>query len=276
MINNFALLTGLSLLATAAIAAQGAAQTSAAAITSADRLSYPDVVDLFLDAPLVLTTRVARVSEVSRASGNVRLYLEGDVVRLIRAPGTLATRVAWLVDVPLDARGRVPRLKGQTTVLAGLPVAGRPGVVRLAARDAMQPWSASFEARVRAIVAAGLATDAPPRVTGVTSAFHVAGNLPGEGETQIFLAARAPVSLTVLSRPGQPRRWAVAFGEIVDEAAAPPARDTLGWYRLACALPPELPAAAVAELAPADAAAARDDYRFVVGSLGRCTRTRGS
>lgn len=253
--------------------------TAALAPTTSDSLSYADVADLFLDAPLVLTVRVTDQAQVpvAGATAAARLYLQGDLIRLIRGRQALATRVAWIADVPLDARGRVPKLKKSLVVLAALPVAGRPGEVRLAARDAMQPWSEAFEARVRAVVAAGLAVDAPPAVAGVASAFHVAGNLPGEGETQIFLTtARAqPVSLTVLTRPGEPRRWAVALGEIVDEAAAPPPRDSLGWYRLACFLPAALPAAASKDLATADAAAAQGDYRFVIDALGSCTRTRG-
>jgi hypothetical protein len=66
----------------------------------------------------------------------------------------------------------------------------------------------------------------------------------------------------------------VALSEIVDEAAAPPARETLLWYRLACALPPSLPNASIAALPLADAEAAREDYRFVLSQLGACGRTR--
>ena len=115
------------------------------------------------------------------------------------------------------------------------------------------------------------------RSVSVASAFHSAGNLVGEGETQIFLSTlRAqPVSLTVLRRPGIEPRWAVALGEIVDEAARPPERDTLGWYRLACFLPPTLPDTALSELTAENADAAKADYAFVIGSLGPCTRTRG-
>jgi hypothetical protein len=142
----------------------------------------------------------------------------------------------------------------------------------------MIPWSAPLEGRVRAVVASGLAADAQPRVTGIASAFHSPGNLPGEGETQVFLTTinAQPVSINVLRRPGIDPQWAVALGEIVDEAARPPAPETLGWYRLACFLPGELTAAAVGDLSPSDAASARDDYRFVMQSLGACTRIRAS
>jgi hypothetical protein len=139
------------------------------------------------------------------------------------------------------------------------------------------PWSAALEARVRSVVASGLATDAPPRVTGITSAFYSPGNLPGEGETQIFLTTDVarPVSINVLRRPGQMPTWAVSLGEIVDEAARAPLRDTLAWYRLACFLPRTLPAAALAELSENDAASARADYAFVIEALETCNRTRG-
>lgn len=247
-----------------------------------DSWSYADITDLFLAAPIVAKVRVAeaiRVPETPDAAvpaGRIRYYLVGDVASLIRGSGGLAPRVAWLADVMPDARGKPPRLKKATMMLAALPVDGKPGELRLSAPDAMVPWSATAEARVRAVIASGLATDAPPHITGIASAFHSPGNLPGEGETQIFLttATKQPVSLSILRRPGMEPRWAMALGEIVDEAARPPERDTLAWYRLACSLPADMPAKATAELAPDAASAAREDYKFVMASLGPCARTR--
>ena len=155
-------------------------------------------------------------------------------------------------------------------------VADRPGQVQLVAPDAQLIWTPAADARTRAIAAAAFAADAPPTISGIGNAFHVPGSLPGEGETQIFLttADKRPVSLTVLRRPGERPRWAVALSEIVDEAAAPPAPDTLLWYRLACSLPPALPAHSTVSLAEADAAQAQADYAFVIESLGACARTR--
>lgn len=248
----------------------------------ADRWSYADVADMFLAAPIVASARVVEAIPVPQQGNTVgrpatiRYYLVADVVALIRGAGGVPQRVSWIADVPLDSRGKPPRLKKQQVILAALPVAGRPAELRLAARDAMVPWSAALEARVRSVVANGLAADAPPRVTGIASAFHSPGNLPGEGETQIFLttAAAQPVSVNVLRRPGQATAWAVSLGEIVDEAARAPAPETLAWYRLACFLPPALPQPAIAELSESDAAAARSDYGFVIAALGPCTRTR--
>jgi hypothetical protein len=121
-----------------------------------------------------------------------------------------------------------------------------------------------------------VANGAPPRIIQLGDAFHVAGTVAGESETQIFLrtANDEPVSLSILRRPGQEPRWAVALGEIVDEAAKPPAPGTLLWYRLACSLPPTLPSQSVRALSPADAEAARADYALVMQSLGSCGRTR--
>ena len=249
----------------------------------AERWSYADVADLFLAAPIVARARIADAIVLKDAAaatarpGTIRYYLVADVTTLIRGQDGLAPRVAFLADVPTDSRGKAPKLKKAEVLLAALPVPGRPGEVRLAARDAMVPWRAAVEARVRSLIASGLTPDAPPRITGIGSAFFSAGNLPGEGETQIFLttADNRPVSLQVLRRPGFEPRWAMALGEIVDEAARPPEPDTLAWYRLACTLPPTLPPRAVAELSPDDAQAANRDYRFVMQSLGPCGRTRG-
>ncbi|UVO52721.1 hypothetical protein [Sphingomonas sp. SUN039] len=249
----------------------------------ADRWSYADVADLFLAAPVVVSARIVDAIPVPQPANTpgrpamIRYYLVADVTALIRGTGGVPPRVSWIADVAPDSRGKTPKLKKQQMLLAALPVVGRPAELRLAARDAMVPWSAALETRVRRIVASGLAADAPPRVTGIASAFHSPGNLPGEGETQIFLTTdiAQPVSINVLRRPGQATAWAVSLGEIVDEAAQAPARDTLGWYRLACFLPRVLPAAAVAELSESDAAASRVDYAFVIGAMGACTRTRG-
>jgi hypothetical protein len=267
-------------------AGKAAVSAPAAVSLPGDNWSYADVADLFLAAPLVASARIAEAIPVPQQAntpaqaplrpGTIRYYLVADVASLIRGTGGVAPRVSWIADVPLDARGKPPKLKKLQVLVAALPVAGRPAELRLAARDAMVPWSAALEARVRAVIASGLASNAPPRVTGIANAFHSPGNLPGEGETQIFLTTdiAQPVSINVLRRPGQATTWAVSLGEIVDEAARAPARDTLGWYRLACFLPRTLTATAVGELSESDAAAARQDYAFVIEALGTCARTR--
>jgi len=251
----------------------------------ADAWSYADVADLVLTAPVVLTARVVEAIPVTDGSAGtarsatIRTYVTADVVALIRGSNSgIAPRIAWLADVPVDARGKLPKLKKAQVVIAALPVPGRPGELRLAARDAMIAWSPKFEARVRATLAASLAADTPAVITGIGSAFYSPGNLPGEGESQVFLTTTdaRPVSLNIVRRPGQAPRFAVALGEIVDEAARPPARDTLGWYRLACTLPRALPPAAVADLSESDAAAARADYGLALDVLGPCTRVRAA
>ena len=266
------------------VASDGKAAVSASepAASPADRWSYADVADLFLAAPIVVTARIAEAIPVKEPTNTparpsmIRYYLVADVIALIRGTGGVPSRVSWIADVPLDSRGKSPKLRKLQVLIAALQVAGRPADLRLAARDAMVPWSATLEARVRATVASGLAADTPPRVTGISSAFYSSGNLPGEGETQIFLTTETtrPVSINVLRRPGQATSWAVALGEIVDEAARAPMRDTLGWYRLACFLPRTLPPAAIEDLSESDAAAARADYGFVIEAMGPCTRTR--
>jgi hypothetical protein len=80
--------------------------------------------------------------------------------------------------------------------------------------------------------------------------------------------------LSVLRRPGEAPLWSVALSEIVDDSAAPPARNTLLWYRLACTLPAALPGQSLAEADSAGAAAIRADYRLILDRLGPCTRSR--
>ena len=244
--------------------------------------SYADLADLVIAAPVIAdatirsASRLKPVEAPGLAPGMTRYYVEADVTALVRGAGGVPPRIGYLLDTAPDAAGRQPKLKKARVLLMARAVAATPGQVQLVAPDAQLPWTPDTDSRVRTIAAAVAAGDAPPRITGVGNAFHVPGALPGEGETQVFLTTDtgAPVSLTILRRPGEQPRWAVALSEIVDEAAGPPPRDTLLWYRLACALPMELPNRSAASLAPADAAIAREDYAFVLAALGACGRTR--
>ena len=255
---------------------------SGTAVPDEAQPGYADLADLVLASPVIAdatirsATRIKGAEATGLAPGLTRFYVEADVAALIRGAAGLPPRVGYLVDVAPDARGRVPKLKKARVLIFARTVPGSPDQLQLSAPDAQLAWTPPLDARVREIGRAALAADAPPAITGVASAFHVAGSLPGEGETQLFLrtADQRPVSLSILRRPGERPRWSVALGEIVDEGAGPPARDTLLWYRLACDLPAALPAESVASLEPADAAIAREDYRFVIESLGPCGRKR--
>lgn len=241
---------------------------------------YATIADQVVGAPAILDARIRSATRIKGpeaanvAAGRMRFYVEADVLALIRADSALPTRVGYVVDVPLDARGRAPKLNKRRVLLFARPVAGQATMLQLTTLDAQRDWNAELDALVRRIAREVVAPDAPPAITGLGNAFHVPGSLPGEGETQIFVqtATGAPISLSILRRPGEQRRWAVALGEIVDDAAAAPARDTLLWYRLACGLPRVLPATSLADEDPANVAAAREDYRFVLDQLGPCRR----
>lgn len=183
--------------------------------------------------------------------------------------------VSYIADVPLDARGKPPKLRKARFILLADRVSGRPQEVRLTSPYSQLDWTQSNESRLRAILSEANAAPGAPPVTGIGSAFHVPGAIPGESESQIFLTTRdnRPISLSILRRPGEQPQWAVALGEMVDDSARAPAKETLLWYRLACFLPPSLPARSVAALSESDASSVRDDYRFVLDQLGPCGRT---
>ncbi len=280
-------LAALALLATpvAARSSQDGATPGFAAAQQtapAGGVGYADLTDLVLAAPVIAdatvrsTSRIKGAEAADLAPGMARLYVTVDVTALVRGAQGLPPRIGYLLDLPLGAGGRVPNLKKARVLVLARPVPGAADQVQLVARDAQLLWTPETDSRIRGIARDVLAADAPPTITGVGNAFHVPGALPGEGETQIFLttADQRPVSLSVLRRPGEQPRWAVALSEIVDEAAVPPPRDTLLWYRLACALPATLPERSTAALEAPDAQVAQEDYRFVIGALGECGRTR--
>jgi hypothetical protein len=244
--------------------------------------SYADLADLADSAGAVVHVRVLKQAtlEPERAAnvapGEARLYVEAETVALLTGKAPVGGALRYLVDVPLDAKGKAPKLKKQEFLVFARTVPGRPGELQLVGPHAQLPWSPELEARLRPVLAAFAAPDARPAITGVRDALSVPGNLVGESETQFFLdtAAGEPVSLTVVRRPGMEPVWGVSWSEIVDQAARPPQRDTLEWYRLACFLPPELPAKANLARDSASRARATEDYRFVLDQLGDCPRLR--
>jgi hypothetical protein len=248
----------------------------------AESASYADVADLVTISPLIIDTAIRNAQKVTpeQAVGvpaNVqRMLVEADVTALIRGQGGVTPRVRFLLDVPKDTKGKVPKLKKQRLFLLGSTVTGRPGEIRLSRPNALIQWSVANDALVRSITKEAVQIDAPQRITGITSAFHSAGTVLGEGETQIFLKTEKdqPLSLSILSRPGQEKRWAVSMAEVIDDSATAPAKFTLLWYRLACGLPRTLSSDLVEAADSDNAARAQADYKFVQDSLGPCGRKR--
>ncbi|HEY6814771.1 MAG TPA: hypothetical protein VI168_04450, partial [Croceibacterium sp.] len=210
------------------------------------------------------------------APGHARLYIEARTEALLAGRSMLGEALVYLADVPLDAKGKAPKLKKQRFLVYADPVPGRAGSLQLVDPSAQLPATPENQQLARTVLAALAAPDAPPAVTGIRDVMSVPGNLAGESETQLFLdtASGQPVSLTVVRRPGMEPTWGVSWSEIVDQAARPPAPETVAWYRLACFLPASLPAEAFLQQDPASRRRAEADYRFIVEQLGACARTR--
>lgn len=246
-------------------------------------VTFADIADVAADAPVVAMVRVreARVVPRSRVPGlpadRERVFVLGDVQRLIRGTGGLPGQVRFVVDLPVDARGRTRKLKKRSYFVMARKVPGRDGELQLVAPDAMIAAGPEAARLVDAIVQEAVKIDAPPPLTGIASAFHVAGATAGEGETQIFIATATgePISLTIIRRGGAERTWAVSLGELVESTAGQPAPNSLLWYRLACgALPATMPEAALSGASPAEQEAVISDYAFVRAALGACARNR--
>lgn len=240
--------------------------------------SYALVASRVIAAPLVVDARIRNATRVKPADapglspGFARFYVEAQVQALIRGTASVPATVTFLTDVPLDAKGKAPKLKKQRVIVFARPLPNQPGVLQLTGKESQFTWTPELDSLVRAISKEVLAADAPPAIRGVASAFHVPGTLPGEGETQIFLttSSDAQISLQVLRRPGERPRWSVSTGDFIDESAGAPAKDTLLWYRLACGLPKALPMTALEAVEPDNARVAREDYQTVLRQLGPC------
>ena len=275
---RFPALGALCMIAASALPAQ-----AAPALEPLREPTYADLATLVDGAPLAVRAKVKSQIVVPAerapglAAGEARLYVEAQTQALLAGSAALPESLHYLVDVPLDAKGKVPKLKKQEFVLFARAVAGRPGELQLVGARAQLAYTPAIEARIRPILAAFAAADTPPRVTGVRDVLSSVGNLAGESETQIFLATASgePAALTVVRRPGMAPRWGVSWTELVDQSARPAQAQTVAWYRLACTLPPALPGGANLASDPADRARAAQDYRFIMERLGPCTRNLG-
>ena len=100
-------------------------------------LTYADLVDLAEGTPLVIRAKIKQQAQVSPgrapglAPGFARLYIEADTLALLAGNVPIGESLRYLVDVPFDARGKLPKLKKQEVLLFARPVPGRP---RTAAR----------------------------------------------------------------------------------------------------------------------------------------------
>lgn len=255
---------------------------SAQATVTENKLSYSDLADLTDSAPIVAVMRLQAqepvyLDDVRDPKSRTRYYLvTGKVDSLIRGKDGIPQKISFLVQAPkppLKTRNRIWK-RGSSLIVFARP-SSPPGSIQLVSNNAAQTWSTETETVVRAITTELLAANPPPAIMGPGDSFHVAGTVEGESETQIFLktATGAPVSLSVIRRPGESARWGVSLGEIVDDAAIPPPPGSLLWYRLACSLPDHLPATSTRGLSVIEAEAARRDYRFIMESLGSCGRT---
>lgn len=279
---SLSLLAGLAapLLAPLLVPAPASAQAQPADQAAPPAYPYAEIADLLIGSPIVVDATIASTVRIKGAEaanvppGFVRYYVEARVTALVRGPGAIPPQIGYILDAPLGPGGRQPKYKKTRVLLFARPVPGSATQVQLTGPEAQRGWTPELDALTRRIAQEVVAPDAPPVVTGIGNAFHVPGSLPGEGETQVFLGTsdNRPVSLSILRRPGEQPRWAVALSEIVDDSAGPPRRDTLLWYRLACGLPRDLPPRSTQALEPADATIAREDYRFVLQQLGPCRR----
>ncbi len=245
--------------------------------------TYADLVDHALEAEIVgvvfVDDQVVVPAEraPNLAPGQVRLYVESTIQRLLKSPAPLGESLNFLVDKMPNMDGELPRITRQAFVFFADPVPGQPSSVQLLSSDSLIPAGPMIEARLEKVLSQLAAGDTLPAITGIKDVISVAGNLAGESETQMFIetSTGAPVSVSVVRRPEMAPQWGVSLGEIVDQDALPPAPETIAWYRFACELPEQLPAEGYLQTDRASRRQAQEDYAFIKRELGPCERRLG-
>jgi len=279
MVNQMLIASALTI-----ISAPAYAQNNADYAVSGVNFTYADIADLVTSAPMAIDLRIRKIRKLPETQTigvpqNIqRVLAEADVTSLLRGPSGIGARQKFLLDLPKNERGKIPKLKKKRFFAFAAPVAGRNDVMQLIRPDALVEYSAGTNDLVRRVLAEAVRIDAPQKITGVSSAFHSPGNIVGEGETQIFLNTEngQPFGLSIESRSGQSRQWTVSTSEVISDAVPAPRRETLLWYRLACGLPAALPRSAIETDDTSNAMKAADDYRYIRTQLGQCSRTRAA
>lgn len=278
-----AIATGLVAFAVTACATTGPAMSQdldAAELPPSQAPTYVDLVTMAMEADTVAIVTIEdqiafppeRAPDVPPAQ--VRLYMEALTQSLLVAPQPVGAELAFVIDKNRDADGDAPDLEERTFIIFGDLSHTQPGAIQLLSSDSMLPAGPRIEARVRRVLTQLAAPDVPPEITGVRDVISVPGNLAGESETQMFVETTtgAPVSLSVIRRPGMAPNWGISLGELVDASAQPPEPESLAWFRFACFLPRELPDDSFLQRDRASQAQAREDYAFILAELGPCER----
>lgn len=251
-----------------------------AASASVSGVSYADLADLADPAEIVAKVRIRKQATLEPerspgvANGHVRLYVVAKVEESLKGHLITDQPIRYLVDVPLDRRGKPPVMKNMGVTIFARAAPAKPGDLQLVAPTASLALSPADESRLRTILAELSEPNAAARVMGLRDVLAVPGNLAGESETQIFLTTEGggTALISVMRRPGAAPVWGVSWDELVDGAGGPPMRDTLAWYRLACFLPPAIPRGANLGARAEVRALAEEDYRLVRRGLGNCPR----
>jgi len=271
----------LWVLSAVAVPSAALAQPTAPTTQAQQRPTFADLADMADSSQLVVLARIKQLTRVEDARANglrpgyKRFYMIGETRALLTGTSPIGQTFAYLADLPVDRKDKPTLRKKDAVILFARPVQGRSGELQLVSPNAQVLWNPETEAKVRSIVTALIAPDAPARVTGVRELIYVPGNLAGEGETQIFLNTKdsSAASITVRHQPGGATEWGVSFSELVAELGHPPQPDTLEWYRLACFLPRTPPSNSNMSEGAAERQTADADYRMVLNALGPCRRS---
>ena len=144
--------------------------------------SYADIVDLADKTPIILRAEIRKIARLDPARsvgvkpGQARVYVEARTQALLFGASAIGESLRYLVDVPLDARGKLPNLRKSVVLLFARPVANLPGELQLVAPDAQIAWAPDTEARVRGVIAELLAPGAPGASCSRAASRHGSGN----------------------------------------------------------------------------------------------------
>ena len=104
-----------------------------------------DAAEVVLRAQVRKASRLKPEQAPGLAPGMARLLVEARTQTVLTGPA-MGETVRYLADIPLDEKGKVPKLSKAVVLLFARTVAGRPGALRLVDGGAQIAWSGESRA----------------------------------------------------------------------------------------------------------------------------------
>ena len=240
--------------------------------------SYAQLARLYLASPIVLRAQVKSEAKLSKKTlaameplppQQGRLMLGVEIQSVLKAPQALPAQMSFLWQGPLDANGKLPKLRKSSRLFFLMPTGPSVTLVEVGAAPL---WSSADEETLRAI---GREASDPVAVGLAPGALRLATVTPADGDrsspfVHFLFETRGGSNLVAILERADGRWLLRTTTSDLDQDARPVPPNSLLWYHLACGLPAAPPDPVSRQASAEDAALAREAWAGMLADLGPC------